>query len=220
MTVYIYLRVSTDKQDLETQMESVKRWLSEKGITEYKIVKDEGVSGSVPAKQRPGFSNLLNIIEEGDILVVSELTRIGRSLSDVIFTLDELTKRGIRVVAVKEGLDSTANEMQFKVMSTLLALFADLEREFIRKRTREGLQKARETGKRIGRPRALSEEQYITVAELYRKGFKIKDIASILKVSSKTVSRALKKLREEGIIEERHEIKVNKKKLREVIGDD
>ena len=220
MTVYIYLRVSTDKQDLETQMESVKRWLSEKGITEYKIVKDEGVSGSVPAKQRPGFSNLMNIIEEGDVLVVSELTRIGRSLSDVIFTLDELTKNGVRVVAVKEGLDSTANEMQFKVMSTLLALFADLEREFIRKRTREGLQKAREAGKRIGRPRALTEEQYITIAELYRKGFKIKDIASILKVSSKTVSRALKKLREDGIIEERHEIKVNKKKLREVIGDD
>lgn len=220
MTVYIYLRVSTDKQDLETQMESVKRWLSEKGITEYKIVKDEGVSGSVPAKQRPGFSNLMNIIEEGDVLVVSELTRIGRSLSDVIFTLDELTKNGVRVVAVKEGLDSTANEMQFKVMSTLLALFADLEREFIRKRTREGLQKAREAGKRIGRPRALTEEQYITIAELYRKGFKIKDIASILKVSSKTVSRALKKLREDGIIEERHEIKVNKKKLRKVIGDD
>lgn len=219
MTVYIYLRVSTDKQDLETQMESVKRWLSEKGITEYKIIKDEGISGSVPAKQRPGFSNLLGIIEEGDVLVVSELTRIGRSLSDVIFTLDELTKRGIRVVAVKEGLDSTANEMQFKVMSTLLALFADLEREFIRKRTKEGLQKAREAGKRIGRPRALSEEQLITVAELYRKGFKIKEIASILNVSSKTVSRALKKLKEQGIIEEKREIRVNKKKFKEIMSD-
>ncbi|NJF25362.1 recombinase family protein [Thermococcus sp. Bubb.Bath] len=220
MTVYVYLRVSTDEQDIESQMESVKRWLSEKGIGEFKIVKDEGVSGGIPTKKRQGFSYILNEAEDGDIVVVSELTRLGRSLSDVILTLNELTSRGVRIVSVKEGLDSTSDPMQFKVMTTLFALFADLEREFIRKRTMEGLQRAKAQGKRLGRPPLLDESKLITVVELYQKGFSARKIAGILEVSPSTVSRAIRRLREQGILDEQRVVRVNREKLKEVIGSD
>ncbi len=218
VTVYIYLRVSTDEQDIDSQMESVKSWLSAKGIDNFEIIKDEGVSGGIPAKKRPGFSKILEMAGEGDILVVSELTRLGRSLGDVILTLNELTEKGVRVVAVKEGLDSTADAMQFKIMTTLLALFADLEREFIRKRTQEGLRRAREKGKRLGRPPVLDEGKLVTVVELYRKGFSARKIAGILNVSPSTVSRALRKLREAGALSERRVVQIDRKKLKEVIG--
>lgn len=220
MTVYVYLRVSTDKQDLNTQMQSIEHFLREKNITDYKIIKDEGISGSIPAKERPGFKTLLDIITDGDILVVSELTRLGRSLSDVIMTLDELARRGVRVVSVKENLDSTRDEMQFKIMTTLIALFADLEREFIRKRTREGLERARKEGKRLGRPPALSEEDVKVLIKLYEKGFTRKEIARAMKVSEATVARYIRKLKKEGIIEERRVVRVNKEKLRGVVGND
>jgi len=220
MTVYIYLRVSTDKQDIDTQMQSINKYLSQNNITDYKIVKDEGVSGSVPAKQRPGFRTLLEVIDDGDILIVSELTRLGRSLSDVITTLDELVKRGVRIVSVKEGLDSTRDEMQFKIMTTLIALFADLERQFIRQRTKEGLERARKDGKKLGRPPAIKDEDIPVLIKLYEKGMTRKEIARALKVSEATVSRVLKRLKEEGIIEERRVVKVNKKKLREVANDE
>jgi len=220
MTVYIYLRVSTDKQDIDTQMQSINRYLTENNITEYKTIKDEGVSGSVPAKQRPGFKTLLEVIDEGDILIVSELTRLGRSLSDVITTLDELVKRGVRIVSVKEGLDSTRDEMQFKIMTTLIALFADLERQFIRQRTKEGLERARKEGKKLGRPAAIKEEDIPVLIKLYERGMTRKEIARALKVSEATVSRVLKRLKEEGVIEERRVVRVNKKKLKEVVGDE
>ncbi|QDA32044.1 helix-turn-helix domain-containing protein [Thermococcus indicus] len=218
MTVYVYLRVSTDEQDIDSQMESVKGWLSEKGIEEFEIIKDEGVSGGIPAKKRPGFSKILEMAREGDILVVSELTRLGRSLGDVILTLNELTEKGVRVVAVKEGLDSTSDAMQFKIMTTLLALFADLEREFIRKRTREGLMRARGKGKRLGRPPVLDEGKLVTVVELYQKGFSARKIAGILNVSPSTVSRALRRLREAGALSELKVVRIDRKKLKEVIG--
>lgn len=218
MTVYVYLRVSTDEQDIDSQMESVKSWLSEKEIDEFEIIKDEGVSGGVPAKKRPGFSKILETAGDGDILVVSELTRLGRSLGDVILTLNELTEKGVRVVAVKEGLDSTSDAMQFKIMTTLLALFADLEREFIRKRTREGLKRAREKGKRLGRPPVLDEGKLVTVIELYQKGFSARKIADILNVSPSTVSRALRKLREAGVLNERRVVKIDREKLEKIMG--
>ncbi|WP_169302030.1 recombinase family protein [Thermococcus gammatolerans] len=217
MSVYIYLRISTDKQDIDTQMESIKDWLKRNNVSEYKIIKDEGISGSTPAEKRPGFSTLLSLLQENDVLIVSELTRLGRSLSDVIMTLNNLMKRGVRIVSIKEGLDSTQNELQFKVMSTLIALFADLEREFIRKRTIEGLQRAKAQGKRIGRPKALTEEDIPVLVKLYEKGMTQKEIARAMKVSPSTIARTLKKLREQGVIEERRVVKVNKKKLKEVI---
>lgn len=197
---YVYLRVSTDKQDVESQMEGVKKKLKELGIPldNVEIVKDEGISGGIPALQRDGFKYLYSKLEQGDVLILSELSRLGRSLSDVIITLDKLiTEKGVRIISSKEDIDSHKDALQFKIMTTLISLFADLEREFIRKRTKEGLQRAREQGVKLGRPRKIN---YKLVLKLWEEGKSIKEISDITGYPYSSVGTIIHRGKQKGVL--------------------
>ena len=94
------------------------------------------------------------ILQPGDRLVVSELSRLGRSLGQVVAVLDALAKAGVAFVALKENIRVEGKrDIQTKVMTTLFALFAEVERDLISERTREGLAKARASGRKLGRPK-------------------------------------------------------------------
>ena len=93
-------------------------------------------------------------LEPGDRLVVSELSRLGRSLGEVVSLLDAIAKASVTFVAVKEKIRFEGRQdLQTKVMTTLFALFAEVERDLISERTREGLARARASGKKLGRPK-------------------------------------------------------------------
>ena len=97
---------------------------------------------------------MINQIDKGDRLVVSELSRLGRSLGQIIEIIDLLVKRGIQFIAIKESIRFEGKQtMQTKVMVALFALFAEVERDLISERTKEGLVKARAKGRQLGRPR-------------------------------------------------------------------
>ena len=92
--------------------------------------------------------------QRGDRLVVSELSRLGRSLGQIVAILDALAKAGVAFVAMKENIRIEGQrDIQTKVMTTLFALFAEVERDLISERTREGLAKARASGRKLGRPK-------------------------------------------------------------------
>ena len=92
--------------------------------------------------------------QPGDRLVVSELSRLGRSLGQVVAVLDALAKAGVAFVALKENIRVEGKrDIQTKVMTTLFALFAEVERDLISERTREGLARARSSGRKLGRPK-------------------------------------------------------------------
>ena len=94
------------------------------------------------------------VLEPGDRLVVGELSRLGRSLGEVVALLDAIAKASVAFVAVKENIRFEGRQdLQTKVMTTLFALFAEVERDLISERTREGLAKARSSGKKLGRPK-------------------------------------------------------------------
>ena len=94
------------------------------------------------------------MLERGDRLVVSELSRLGRSLGEVVAMLDAIAKAGVVFVAIKENIRFAGRrDIQTKVMTTMFALFADIERDLVSERTREGLVKARASGKKLGRPK-------------------------------------------------------------------
>ena len=94
------------------------------------------------------------VLEPGDRLVVSELSRLGRSLGEVVALLDAIAKASVAFVAVKENIRFEGpQDLQTKVMTTMFALFAEVERVLISERTREGLAKARSSGKKLGRPK-------------------------------------------------------------------
>ena len=96
----------------------------------------------------------MSALRPGDRLVVSELSRLGRSLGQIVAILDALAKQGVSFVAIKENIRVEGKQdIQTKVMTTLFALFAEVERDLISERTREGLAKARASGKRLGRPK-------------------------------------------------------------------
>jgi DNA invertase Pin-like site-specific DNA recombinase len=104
--------------------------------------------------EKRGIDDVLKHLGAGDRLIVSELSRLGRSLGQIIYIVDTLVKRNIRFVAIKETIRFEGKQtMQTKVMVALFGLFAEVERDLISERTREGLIAAKAKGKLLGRPR-------------------------------------------------------------------
>lgn len=150
MTVYAYYRVSTNKQDYNSQKIGVMDYCKRNDMTIDKEIIDEGVSGCVEAKDR----NLNKIIKggkKGDWLIVSELSRLGRSTIDVLETCRILGKKGVNVYLVKQSIKIDETPMG-KMILAILSAFAEMERDLMIQRTKEGIERARNQGKHLGRP--------------------------------------------------------------------
>lgn len=143
MKVIIYSRVSTDKQTFAQQERTVNEWLSCHGLTATDEVSEAGVSGKVSYKSRNLGRVVLPMLERGDILIVSEVSRIGRSMCDINkFVNDELKPRGVRLVIVQMGLDIDCANLK-AIDEMLLFSFsfaAQLERELIQERTQSAIE--------------------------------------------------------------------------------
>lgn len=147
MKVIEYGRVSTDKQTLEQQNRTVKEWLSRNGLKTDIVITEEGISGGVTYKKRKLGTDVLPLLEAGDMLIVAEISRLGRSMSDLNKLInDELKPRKIRLVVVQMGLD--LNCANLKAMDEMI-LFAfsfasQLEKELIQERTKSALEVRRQ----------------------------------------------------------------------------
>ena len=152
MKTVAYIRISTSGQNLATQKLAILDYARQKGI---KIDEFTGVQVSTRKPgQRRGIKELLENLNEGDTLIVSELSRLGRSLGQIIQIVDQLLKAKIRFLAIKEAISFDGEQdMRTKVMIALFGLFAEVERDIISERTKEGLAAARAKGKLLGRPK-------------------------------------------------------------------
>lgn len=151
MKTMAYLRVSKDSQDVKNQRLAILEFARQerREIGEFMEVQ---ISSRRSPKERQ-LDVLLARLEPGDTLIVSELSRMGRSVGEIITTVDTLVKQRIRLIAIKEGIHLERQQnLQTKVMVTLFGLFAEIERELISLRTKEALAAARAAGKRLGRP--------------------------------------------------------------------
>jgi DNA invertase Pin-like site-specific DNA recombinase len=128
------------------------------------ITRNEAQASSRKTPAQRGIEDLLGTLAAGDRLVVSELSRLGRSLGQVIRIVDELVKQKVHFVAIKEAIRfDEKQDMQTKVMIALFGLFAEVERELISQRTKEGLAVARAKGRLLGRPKgSLGKSKLIT----------------------------------------------------------
>lgn len=180
-TLLGYLRVSTGKQDEALQHEA----LDKAGVLKRNRYIDHGISGSKTS--RPGLDNLLADAEPGDTVVVYKLDRLGRSTAHVATLIEDLTKRGIFVRSVSDGLDSTTPTG--KAMLQMLAIFAEMERTFISERTRAGLAAAKAKGKVGGRPRVTDAPMARKAQTLRNAGEPVPEIAKTLGVSIATIYR-------------------------------
>ncbi len=154
---YGYVRVSTDKQTCQNQILAIKTYCTTHNITRVQFI-SENISGTKsPIKRKLG--NLLNSVSSGDTIIITELSRLGRSLMMILDTLQFLLDKGVRVIAIKEGYELGDN-IQSKVLAFAFGLSAELERTLISERTRTGLERARSEGKQIGRRKGQKPKKY------------------------------------------------------------
>lgn len=183
--VFAYCRVSTADQSPENQALEIAS--AGFNIAPPRIV-TETVSGSVPAEQRREFVRLMDRLEEGDILVVTKLDRLGRNAMDVRTTVERLAKAKVRVHCLALGgadLTSAAGKMTMQV----IAAVAEFERDLLVERTLSGLARAISQGKHVGRPAALDEKTAARIRARLAKGETVSALAREHDVSRTTIQR-------------------------------
>lgn len=175
-----YARVSTQDQNLDLQTEALTRAGCEK-IYEDKI---SGVRA-----ERPGLTRALEMLREGDTLVVWKLDRLGRSVKQLVDMVGELHKRGIQFKSLTDAIDTgtPAGRFFFHVMASL----AEMERELIIERTRAGLDAAKQLGRKGGRKPKMTSSKIESAKKLLASGIPPRDVAKDLGVSVPTLYRWL-----------------------------
>jgi len=183
-----YTRVSREDENIENQVFEIQRFAEQSGITLVGVFKDVGVSGAKPAMERDGFKQMLSVLETLPTvrtIVVLDLTRLGRDMIDVLNTYRYLTERGYDILFVKHPelnitQASPLGETIRKAIIAVLSIVAEMERAFIRERTKVAIARAKAQGKRVGRP--LSVELPIDkIQELLNKGLTLYDVYKELK---------------------------------------
>ncbi|MCS0595549.1 recombinase family protein [Massilia agri] len=188
MAVFGYGRVSTKEQTTENQ----RREIEAAGYAVDYWHADEGVSGKVAAAHRPQFAKMLDQIRNGETLIVTKLDRLGRDAQDVGATIKMLATRRIEVIVLQLGkLDLTS--AAGKMMLTMLAAVAEMERDLLVERTQSGLARAKAEGKVLGRPALTTEEQRQAIyAQHHENGISLSALARIYDVSRATIMRIAK----------------------------
>ncbi len=175
-----YARVSTDDQDPAAQIDALRAAGCDPIFVEH-------ASGAT--MQRPEWQACNRGLGRGDTLTIVRIDRLGRSLADLMSTLDDLAARGVHFRSLEERIDtSTALGRMFY---QLAGAFAEYERTLIRERTCAGIDAARAAGRRIGRPPALTNEQRDFARRLRAQGEGVATIARVLEVSPSTIRRTL-----------------------------
>jgi DNA invertase Pin-like site-specific DNA recombinase len=191
MKTVAYLRVSTLRQDIDQQRLAILDYAhrTQQSIDQFVEIK---VSSRKSLKER-GIEGLFDGLQAGDLLLVSELSRLGRSLGQIIQIVDSLITNKIRFVSIKENIQLNGRQdMQSKVMVTMFGLFAEIERDLIAERTREGMAAAKAKGHMPGRPKGSRSHskldgKEIEIRSLLGKRVPKASIAKIMGVSRTTL---------------------------------
>jgi DNA invertase Pin-like site-specific DNA recombinase len=182
MALIGYARVSTTEQNAQLQLDA----LEAAGVS--KVFTDHGVSGAKTT--RPQLDACLAYLRDGeDTLTVWKLDRLGRSTRHVLEIVDALHERGIGFRSLTEGI--TTEGAMGRAMLTIMAAFAQLERDVMIERTRAGLTAAAAAGRKGGRPRALDTEKAARARRLRAQGMTAAEVGKVLEVSRATVYRYL-----------------------------
>lgn len=190
--VYAYIRVSTGKQDAANQEFEIVKY-----CRYYNIVVDEWVSETVSGTKDPSkrkLGNLISLMQPGDLLLCSEISRLGRTLYMVFDVLQELSEKQIQLQTIKDNFRLT-NDIQSKVLAFAFGLASEIERNLISQRTKEALDRKREEGVHIGRSKGsknkvvkLSDKE-AAIRVLLNEGHNKSQIARLLHVDRTTLTR-------------------------------
>ena len=182
-----YARVSTENQKLDRQIDM----LIEYGVDKRNIYQEK-ITGN--KKDRPQLNQMINELQENDIVVIADLTRVSRSTKDLLDIVDKIKSKGASIKSIKDTwLDTTSDNPYNQFLLTVMSSLSQLERDLVSSRVKEGLKAAKLRGRNGGRPSARNEKADI-VGMLYQQNYKIVDIVKKTGLSRATVYRVLSDL--------------------------
>lgn len=181
--IYGYIRVSTDEQSVDSQKNVISRYCVEK-----KMMVDEWIALEVSSRKslrQRRIEELLSKLGKDDVVIVSELSRLGRSIKEVLGIIERLTQQcGSRLILVKQNMDikpNNTNDLTNKILITVFAMLAELERDFISERTKEGLAARKAKGLKLGKPKgtiqsSMYDKDQERIFHLHKMGVPINTI--------------------------------------------
>ncbi len=186
--VALYARVSTTDQSTESQLLDLRRYVSERGWNVFKEYVDEGISGTKDS--RPALNDLMNDAKKRrfDVVLVWRFDRFARSTKHLILALEEFKNLGINFVSYQENID-TSSPLGSAIF-TIISAVAQLERDIIAERVKAGLRRAKENGKKLGRPTVEVDPEQIQC--LRSQGMSLRGIADNLGISHTKVAQILR----------------------------
>ena len=185
-----YARVSTEEQNLDRQLDQ----LIDYGVDKRNIYMEK-ITGT--KRDRLELNKMIDELQEGDTLIITDLTRISRSTKDLLDIVEKVKEKGASIKSIKDDwLDTTSDNPYNAFLLNIMSGLSQLERDLISQRTKEGLASARARGRNGGRP-SKQNEKGDTVRLLYNGGMKIVDIVRETGLSRSTVNRIIKKLSSE-----------------------
>lgn len=195
--VVAYVRVSTDKQELENQRFEIERFCRERSLAVDEW-DGEIISGTVKVSERK-LAAVLDSLTAGDTLIMAEVSRIARSLLGILMVVQECVDRGITLMTVKENF-TFGGDLNSKVMAAVFGIAAEIERSLISARTREALARKKAEGIRLGRPVGTGRPELLKlygkdekILRLMEKRVSYAAIARILDVNPKTLRAYLER---------------------------
>jgi DNA invertase Pin-like site-specific DNA recombinase len=195
----IYVRVSTDQQTVENQIRELRQIAERRGWEVVEEYHDAGISGAKGREGRPGLDQMLNEARRRkfDVVMAWAIDRLGRSLVDLLGTIQVLEACGVDLYLDQQSIDTTtpAGRLMFQITGA----FAEFERSMIRQRVRAGLKRAIAQGKRLGRPKVSSAIEKRIQTQL-RAGKGILKVARECGVGTGTVHRIARELRPFGAV--------------------
>ena len=190
--VVIYARVSTLDQTVDNQLIELRDHCSKMGWEIVKEYTDEGLSGTLSREKRPALNAMIKdgYRKKFDTVVCWDISRIGRSMKELIMFLSDMKDRGIGICSVRQGFDTSTS--MGEIMFQFVGILSSWEREMIRERTLAGLERAKSEGKTLGRKKVTDKVITAQIIELRNEKKSFRQIASEVGVSRGTVSNVLK----------------------------
>jgi len=178
-----YVRESSNSQNLDEQIELLLEVGCEKIFSE---------KTSPSPKTRDEFEVMCTSLVEGDILHVTKLDRLARSLSDLHKIAQKLAQKRVDLIVLNQGIDTSS--ASGKVMLSMLGAIAEFERDLINERTKEGISAAKKRGVKFGKPRKLSHKDVVSINNLLQMGESVTSLSETYGVSRNTIYRAIERL--------------------------
>ena len=192
--VALYCRVSTSTKDqtTENQLRELTAYCDRMGYEVTKIYEDQ-ISGAKTREKRPAYNQLCKdaFLKKFDLVIAWDVSRFGRSLKEFVTFLADMDDKGIGVVAVKNGLDTSSSTG--KMMMKMIGVMEEWNREMLVERTKSGLARTRANGTKLGRKKITNPKMTAQIISLRNENKSIRAIASVVGVSTATVQRELKK---------------------------